>query len=203
MFALTGDAIKQARVTLILIGINVISYIFLNVILYNSPDYLFAMAQYNQAVWDGEVWRLITSIFVHWDISHITFNMIGLLIYGATLEHFFTKKLFLITYLTSGLLGSVFSLLLGTPFSIGAGASGAIFGIMGACFVILAKENPNYICYSLMYLGLSVYNSFQPGIGTWAHIFGLVGGLLFGYLYVRKQNDIKKAYYSRRPTRTF
>lgn len=203
MFALTLDAIKHARVTLILVGINVVLYLILKVFLYNDPTLFNALAQYNQAVWDGEIWRLFTSFFLHWDISHIAFNMFGLLVYGATLEHFFTKKLFLITYLASGLFGSIFTLLLESPLLYAAGASGAIYGIMGACFVILIKENPNYICYSLMYLAIAVYNSFAPGVGTWAHIFGLITGLLFGYLYMRKQDEIRKAYYTRRPQRPY
>ncbi|MHA1339004.1 MAG: rhomboid family intramembrane serine protease [Promethearchaeota archaeon] len=190
MFALDAEMIKKARVTQYLIAINIIFYIIFN------PDYnftwWFALAQYNQAILQGEVWRLITSIFLHGDILHIFYNMFGLLIFGATMENITSKRFYIGLYLFSGFIGSFFTLILTSPLTISVGASGAIFGLMGYCFVILSRENPYVFLYGIIYLAFAISKSFAPGIGTWAHIFGLLTGLLSAYIIIKKQEREKK-----------
>ncbi|MBD3350181.1 MAG: rhomboid family intramembrane serine protease [Candidatus Lokiarchaeota archaeon] len=184
MYSLDQDKIRNARITQVLIIINVVCFIAFNPI-YSEKLWL-VLAQYNAAVWDGQIWRLITSVFLHGNIEHIFYNMIGLLLFGATVEGFMNKKEYIATFLLSGLVGSIFSLLLESPETLSVGASGAIYGLMGASFMILSKENPFIFLYGIIYIVISVWGSFAPGIGTWAHIFGLATGLLFGYLYNRK-----------------
>lgn len=188
MYSIDSDKIRKAKVTQILIIINVVCFIIFNRD-YSENLWLY-LAQYNESVWQGEVWRLITSTFMHFDIGHIFYNMLGLLLFGTTVESHFNRKEYIATYLISGVVGSVFSLLLNSPNTLSAGASGAIYGLMGAAFVILARQNQFIFIYGLIYIGIAVANSFAPGIGTWAHIFGLATGLLFGYLYLRKVRQI-------------
>lgn len=193
-FALTGDLIKRARMTQLLILINVACFIAFNILL--KPYYLGLMVQYNEAVFHGQIWRLFTAMFMHANVLHIFSNMLGLFLFGATLEGIFSRKWFLATYFISGLLGNLFALILYPPNTIGLGASGAIFGLMGATFLVLAKRNPIVLLFGAIYLGFSLVSSLQPGIGFWAHLFGLIGGLLFGLLFNRREKRIR-AYYDR------
>lgn len=192
MYSIDSDRIRQAKVTQILIILNVVCFIAFNP--YYSQEIWLYLVQYNESVWQGEVWRLLTSIFMHFDIGHIFYNMLGLLLFGTTVESYFNRKEYIATYLISGLVGSIFSLLLNQPAVLSAGASGAIYGLMGAAFVILARQNQFIFIYGLIYIGIAVANSFAPGIGTWAHIFGLAMGLLFGYLWVRKMRQIRQVH---------
>lgn len=190
-----------AKITLGLIVSNVIFFIIFN------PDYTFdlwfALSQYNSAVLEGEIWRLFTSIFMHADFLHLLSNMYGLFVFGVTVESFFTKKQYLFAYITCGFIGSVFTLLLFPPDTISIGASGAIFGLMAISFMILARRDSRVFLFGLIYIIISISNSFQPGIGTWAHIFGFLTGLLFGYWYNLKNNPKAKTFYTSRPARHY
>lgn len=194
MYVLTGERIKKARMTQLLIIINIACFIAFNIFL--DPKYWYLMVQYNEAVFQGQIWRLFTAMFIHANVFHIFSNMLGLFLFGATLEGIFSRKWFLLTYFVSGLLGNIFSLFLYPPLTIGLGASGAIYGLMGATFIILAKRNPMVFLFGAIYIGFSLYSSLMPGIGFYAHFFGLLGGLLFGLLYNRREKRIRAAYNS-------
>lgn len=194
MYVLTGERIKKARMAQLLIIINIACFIAFNIFL--DPKYWSLMVQYNEAVFQGQIWRLFTAMFIHANVFHIFSNMLGLFLFGATLEGIFSRKWFLLTYFVSGLLGNIFSLFLYPPLTIGLGASGAIYGLMGATFIILAKRNPMVFLFGAIYIGFSLYSSLMPGIGFYAHFFGLLGGLLFGLLYNRREKRIRVAYNS-------
>lgn len=131
---------------------------------------------------NGEIWRLITHMFLHGDIIHLLMNMYSLYILGTQMETFIGKVKFILVYIISGIVGGMLSLALdGTVPSLGA--SGAIFGIMGALL---------YFGYHYRtYLGEAVKRQIIPvilinlfigsninGIDNWAHIGGLAGGVL-------------------------
>ena len=137
---------------------------------------------YGDAVRSGEIYRLLTGIFLHANILHLAFNCYALYILGTQLESFMGKIKYLFIYLFSGLTGALFSII----FSKGAasiGASGAIFGIMGSLV---------YIGYHYrVYLGNVIKSQIIPviilnlfigfissGIDNFAHIGGLIGGAL-------------------------
>ncbi|MCP4763798.1 MAG: rhomboid family intramembrane serine protease [archaeon] len=190
-YAISIEEIKNARLTQILMGINIICFIFFNIVIGDSSIFYFFI-QNNPLILNGEIWRiytLFTSIFMHGDLSHLISNMLGLLIFGSTIEKLFSKIYYLTTYILSGIIGSIFSLIL-SPSSIGLGASGAIFGLMGAVFIILSRENKIVLIYGIIYIAISISNSFLPGIGTWAHIFGLLGGFMFGYLFIKRDQGL-------------
>jgi len=198
MYSLDAEKIKKAKTTHLLIIINIAFFIIFN------PDYNFdwwlLLSQYNAAIlYNKEFWRLITSIFLHGDIMHLFYNMFGLLIFGATTENLTSKRFYITIYLISGLIGSIFSLILNSPNTISIGASGSIFGLMGFCFIILSRENPMVFIYGLIYLALAISKSFEPGIGTWAHIFGLLTGILTAYIFIRqkkrKEKKFKRLFY--------
>ena len=183
---LDSESFKEAKVTLLLISVNTLCYIVFNLSL--DVEYLLFLAQVNsKVIEDLELWRLITSMFLHADALHLFSNMVALLIFGAAIENNFPRYQYLIIYFISGLIGNLFSLVLLPLYVISLGASGAIFGLIGAAFIFFVREDPSLIGISLIYIVYFIFMSFQPGINYWAHIFGLAGGVLFGYIFKRKR----------------
>ncbi len=172
---------KKPIMTYALIAINI--FIFALGLLFNMQDALINLfANYGPLVTEnGQYYRLFTSMFLHANILHIALNMYALYILGAQAEGFFGKFKFLIIYILSGISGSMLSILLNQG-AVSVGASGAIFGIMGA----LLYFGFNY----RVYLGNTLVREIAPvivlnllfgfamtGIDNFAHIGGLIGGL--------------------------
>jgi rhomboid protease GluP len=140
------------------------------------------LAQQNNLVLAGFYWQLFTSMFVHFGFAHIIFNMFALYYFGRLNESSFTAPKFLTIYLASGLLGSVMSLVLLPPATISGGASGAIFGLVGS-YVAVARR-AQHMGVALVYaILLFVQSSFLPGVNIFAHLFGLIGGLVLGFVF--------------------
>lgn len=136
----------------------------------------------------GEYWRLGSAIFIHIGLMHLLFNGYALYSLGPQVEGLFGHARFLIIYLLSGLAGSVASY--GLSESLSAGASGAIFGLIGAFAAFLAGHRDtlgrqgqqaliNILMVILFNLGLTFT---VPGIDVWGHLGGLASGLILGWL---------------------
>lgn len=172
---------KYPIFTYILIAINIVFFI-LSIINYS---YMFnTFANYYKNIQDGEVWRLITCTFLHADIIHISFNMMALLAIGPLVEKYYGKSRYLLIYLGSGILGSLFSAVLGNYVSVGA--SGAIFGLFGALLYFGYKYRATldgFLRSSIIpVIAANLLMGFVvPGIDVIGHIGGLIGGLLFSY----------------------
>lgn len=134
-----------------------------------------------------EPWRMLTSVFVHSTrlLFHVLLNMYTLWIFGQILEGLLGRWRFLSLYLISGLAGSVGVLWLGDPRTGVVGASGAIFGLLGAFLVIQRRLGGN-ATQLLILLGINLVIGFLPGLAiAWqAHLGGLVGGALVGLIFV-------------------
>jgi membrane associated rhomboid family serine protease len=129
-------------------------------------------------VGDGEWWRLITAAFLHGSVIHIAMNMVVLWIIGAPVEEAIGRGRFLALYLISGLSGSAGALLF-DPTAITVGASGAIFGILGAALVL--EQQRNYVLggSALSFLVINLIITFAiPNISIGGHLGGLAGGAL-------------------------
>lgn len=173
---------KKPIVTYILIVLNVM--IFLYTMLYDQNDRLFYELANNYIyVQNGEIYRLITCMFLHADIMHIVFNMYALYLLGPIVERYYGKARFILIYFISGLLGSLFSCVFMSSNTYAIGASGAIFGMLGsiAYFTYYYRATLQGLLRSqimpviLINLGLGL---FIPGIDISAHIGGLIGGIL-------------------------
>lgn len=172
---------KVPIVTYILIGINV--FIFLAGILFGLSDlFINLFANYGPYVVAGDYYRLITSAFLHGNVLHLFFNMYALYIIGSQVESFFGKGKYLIIYILSALSGSILSALLNQN-SVSVGASAAIFGLFGAILYF----GYNYRVYlgntvTSQMLPVVLINLFLgfvvPGIDMYAHVGGLIGGVL-------------------------
>ena len=161
---------------IVIIAINVIMFIIS--MFYNLLPEL-AVNRY--LVTHGEFYRLITGTFLHANIVHLIFNMYALYIIGMQLESFLGKGKYLAVYLLSALAGSVLSIFMSSGFSVGA--SGAIFGLMGSLIyfgyhyrVYLDSVIKSQII-PLVIINLLI-GFFISGIDIWAHIGGLIGGIL-------------------------
>ena len=134
-----------------------------------------------------EPWRMLTALFVHspGSLLHILFNMYSLFIFGPILERMLGRARFIALYLISGFGGSVAVLLIapGTPV---VGASGAIFGLLGAFFVIQRKLGGNSV-QLLVVIGINLVIGFIPGtnIAWQAHVGGLITGVAIAVIYLR------------------
>lgn len=194
MFILDASNIKEARVTIFLISINTLLFVLFS---FGFGDVFYLLVQINyKIIYDLEIWRLFTSIFLHADALHLFSNMISLLIFGAYVELRYSKFQFILIYIISGLIGSFFSMLLLPSYIISLGASGAIFGLIGAAFSILIVQRDTPLIYlSLIYVFYFVISSFGPNINYFAHIFGLLSGLVMGYLFKRNKKSVKRYQY--------
>jgi membrane associated rhomboid family serine protease/Flp pilus assembly protein TadD len=181
-------------VTQILVGLNVLVYVAMGLsgVSWTDPSIQHAVrwgADFGPLTFSGEWWRLLTSMFVHFGIIHIAFNMWCLWDLGRALEFYMGRKAFALTYLLSGFAASMVSVAW-NPWRVSAGASGAIFGVAGAFVSYLAfKKTPIeyalvrqklkslafFIFYNLLY-------GIRGGVDNSAHLGGLLAGLLLGAL---------------------
>ena len=167
---------KKIVVTYVLIALCTLVYILQ--ILFPSLTTLGAVN--GSLVRSGQVYRLVTGMFMHGSIWHLLCNMYSLYVIGCATENYFGKKKFLLIYFVSGIIGSMFSCIFNTSWSLGA--SGAIFGLMGAlCY---------FGYYYRLYMGKALYSEIIPvivlnlalslivsNIDFYAHIGGLIGGV--------------------------
>jgi membrane associated rhomboid family serine protease len=131
----------------------------------------------------GQYYRLITAAFLHVSFAHLAFNMVALLLVGSPVEAALGRARFLALYLLSALGGSVCSYLFGNPHVAGVGASGAIFGVFGAFFV-LARSRRSDTTGILILIGINLAFSFYDKAIDWhAHVGGLAVGLIVGGLF--------------------
>jgi rhomboid protease GluP len=136
-------------------------------------------AKINYKIVDGQYWRLLTTMFLHANIPHLLFNMMALNIFSRDLELIYGKKKFLAIYFIAGFIGSFGSFVFND--NVAVGASGAIFGLLGAN-LYLFTINPEaykkiYGSDILVLIGVNlVYGFMTPQIDNAAHLCGLVGG---------------------------
>jgi len=136
---------------------------------------------------DGQYWRLFTAMFLHVGHVHLLVNGFGLFIFGQLVERTYGHARFLIIYVLAGLSGSVVSYLFNTVF-IGAGASGAIFGVLGALAAFFVAQRRTFgemarrnLAGVLVLVSINLsYGWVTPGIDNWAHMGGFAAGIVLG-----------------------
>lgn len=132
-------------------------------------------------VQSGQAYRLLTSAFLHFNIAHIGLNMVTLAIVGTAVEALLGKVRFIVLYLIAALGGSVVFYLLVPTDIWGAGASGAIFGLMGAYFVLARHHGLNAGAIGLLIVMNLALGFVDPQIGWEAHVGGLIVGAAVAY----------------------
>ena len=196
--AISGNRPVWATVTGAIIGLNVVVFVIMAGFLgagWITPTDLTAYIKYGAnngaATTDGEWWRLVTHLFLHYGILHIALNMWALFNTGRFLEKLMGRVLFALTYLGAGLTGGFASILWNGDKVWSAGASGAVFGVIGAIagFAVRERESiPRSILRSLMSSSLAfaayniVFGFSISGIDNAAHLGGLAGGFVLGWI---------------------
>lgn len=133
-----------------------------------------------------QYWRLVTAMFLHAGLLHIALNMYGLYLFGSLIEQAFGAWRFVAIYLVSGFLASVASFALGQPQAVGVGASGAIFGLLGAWVAYNFRRRRSTFAsanlrWAVMLILINLFLGFSlAGIDNVAHIGGLVAGMVAG-----------------------
>lgn len=189
---------KKAPCTIALIVLNVAVFIFLSFGGMTEDAYYMLQngAMYVPLLREGEYYRLLTSIFLHFGFSHLVNNMLMLGVMGWQLELVLGKLKFLLLYFAAGLCGnllSAFAEIRTGEYAVSAGASGAIFGIIGALLYIALRNHGRIGTVSgqgiLLMIALTLYYGFtSSGVDNFAHIGGLAAGFLLSVLLYRKKD---------------
>jgi len=175
---------RWGPVTLTLIGINVAMFLLTAVLtglagqdpLQNYRNELFQeLAQVPVYVAIGDWWRPFTAAFLHYGVLHLGLNMLSLLIFGSELERLVGRARYVTVYVVSIVGGAAAIQLLGNPVGQVAGASTAIYGLMGAFGVVLLHQKQD-LRGLLTLLGINLVISFLPGVSLIGHLGGLIGG---------------------------
>ena len=153
-----------------------------------DPDVMLEFgALFGPYVAAGEYWRLFTAMFLHFGVAHLFFNSLALLIFAQIVERSYGHVRFVVIYLLTGLVGSIASFVF-NPLAIAAGASGAIFGVLGALaayFVaqrdMLGSFGRRNLIGILILMGVQLFYGFgTEGVDNWAHMGGLAAGFPIG-----------------------
>lgn len=178
-----GAVVDRPLVTYVLIGINVTVFVAQLTIGVNAVAGDYGMWPVGVAV-AGEWWRLVTAAFLHGSILHIAFNMYVLFSLGPTLERILGHVRYLALYLLAAIGGGVASYAFSDMRTVSVGASGAIFGLMGA-LVIAGRRLRFDVTQVLVLLGVNVaIGFFAPGVDWRAHLGGLLIGALVAAIMV-------------------
>ncbi len=195
--------LQLPKATYFLIGINSTVFIFFNII-YGVPvcgdppwrlvcmnsNSLFLLAQVNQLVLSGErTYQLISSTFAHISFLHLLWNMIGLLYFGSKLEKISNSPTVLTTFLFAGFAAGVSTLTLGPLVSLGA--SGALFGIVGAYSVLGPVKDRRKVMTSILLFLFLIHLPFLLGanINFLSHLTGFLTGAFVGVVAKRLRTN--------------
>lgn len=182
--------LAQPRVTYALLAINVLVWLAMTAAggSTNTAVLIRFGAKVNLLIAQGQVWRLLTSMFLHIGLMHLFFNGYALFAFGIEVERLYGSARFLVLYLLAGLYGSLVSFGLGPNLS--AGASGAIFGLLGVMLAFFRLHRDMFGEWGrqrlLNLLGVAGFNLVLgftvPGIDNLAHLGGLLSGAVLGWL---------------------
>lgn len=183
-------------ITMIILAVNVAVYIYIE---WSGSSYDTEYMIQMGAVYDPlilqkhEFYRIITHFFLHFGFDHLFNNMISLLVLGYSLEQVIGKWRFATIYFLSGILAGIASIIYNIYVgqeTVSCGASGAIYGLMGALLILLivgnrgrwSAEIPRY----LLFIGFSLYSGMQdPSIDNAAHVGGFLAGALICLIMTR------------------
>lgn len=164
------------RLVIFISGVYVLQLLSQTLIARNWAVFMFGL--HPPAVANGDWWRLITATFMHGSLIHLGFNMLALWILGTQIESFIGSKKFLILYFSSAIGGSLFSFYFSPPATFSIGASGAVFGLMGA-FVVIGKKVNADVSQIMVLLFINLVLGFTvSGIDWRAHLGGLITGII-------------------------
>lgn len=186
------EELKKEPLTVVLVLINVL--VFLAVELTGGSDNTMHMVQwgaaYTPAIMDGEYYRVFTCMFLHFGMEHLLNNMVLLFVLGGRLERTTGKWKYLLIYIFGGIGGNLLSLFQECrtgEYAVSAGASGAIFAVMGAMIYVVLRGRGKVEDLSgrqlIIMAALSLYFGFtSSGVDNAAHVGGLLSGFVLALI---------------------
>lgn len=179
-------------VSIVIAILNVIAYIIVLI----HPELEGEWGMYAGAIANGEYYRLLTNMFLHFGIMHLFNNMISLLALGSILEREAGHLKILIIYVLSGIGGGMAVNFFGSEFSLHGGASGAIFGVMGAVLIFLIRKSDPRVPRAVLLIVYNVaYTFISSGISVESHVGGLITGIVLALILIRgDENGGHKSY---------
>lgn len=180
-------------ITILLVLINI--FVFVRLSKYGdltNPKYMLEHGAifYKKIFEDKEYYRFITCMFMHFSFEHLFNNMISLILIGNEVEHIYGRLKFLCIYFFSGILGSFLSVLYYSYISenvVSAGASGAIYGLIGALIVQIIqnkkKHSGNSSKVLIIFFVLVMAGNVSKNVDNFAHLGGLIGGMIISLIF--------------------
>ncbi len=201
------DGSRRALMNTLIIATNLLVFLWLEIqgsTKNASFMYLHGASYPSAIINEKEYYRLFTSMFMHFGAEHLFNNMLVLFFLGDNLERAVGKIRYLIIYLGSGFIGacvSTFGMYASGDYGVGAGASGAIFGVFGALFFLVLYHKGRMEDLTIRRLGLfillTLYSGFTAtGVDNYAHVGGLIAGFLLALLFGRRRQKGKSSYES-------
>ncbi|WP_446898521.1 rhomboid family intramembrane serine protease [Clostridium sp. LBM24168] len=191
---------RGAEITYLLVALNIIFYIITavlsgNLFTSNINVLVFMGAKVNSLISSGQYYRLLSCMFLHGGIVHLAFNMYALVVVGPLVESVYGKLRYIFIYFFSGIAASFLSYVFSPHVSIGA--SGAIFGLLGATLMFALemkkKISKEYIYNILSVIALNLIFGFSASnIDNFGHIGGLLGGIISSRIVIRKISNNSK-----------
>lgn len=188
---------ERAIITYILIAVNALVFALTAYLSGSISDsdinvLIFLGAKVNELIDRGQYFRLISCMFLHGGIMHVALNMYSLYALGPFVERVYGKLRYIVLYFISGIVSSMFSYWFSTDISVGA--SGAIFGLLGAALVFAIKMKDrikkDFIINILSVIGINLIIGFSiPNVDNFGHLGGLVGGMISSFLLFRRIDD--------------
>lgn len=193
---------KKPYVMYAIIAINILVFVLLEIIgSTKDSEFMYSMgAMYPDSITnDKEYWRFFTATFMHFGIMHLANNMIMLGASGVILEDALGHVKYLILYMLAGVGGNILSYLQMIEtgqYAVAAGASGAIFGGLGALLWIVIKHKGHYKTLTkrgvIFMIALALYYGLTTaGVDNWGHIGGLIAGFVLAILLYRENQQIE------------
>ena len=185
------ERLSRAKVTSGLMIINIIVFIMMTLSggSENIENLIRFGANSKILVAEGEWWRLFTASFIHIGFFHILFNMYFFYSLGPVFERLFGSMNFLIIYLIAGIFGNLLSFAFGSPYTVSAGASTSLYGMLGLAIGLMATYRDDEIIRSFGASFISVvvinviYSLLAPGVGIYGHLGGFVAGFLLAGIF--------------------
>lgn len=180
---------ERPKATIVIIAITTV--VFLGQLLFPLLTWAGAFSSVYLTEYAFAPWTVFTSLLLHstgW-IFHVVLNMFTLWIFGSTLEPLLGRMRFVVLYLVAGIGSATGVVLLGDVQMVVVGASGALFGLMGA-YLVVQRHLGGSVTGMYVLLGINLVLGFLPGAGiAWqAHLGGLASGALMGLILVRTRN---------------
>ncbi|MFX0050573.1 MAG: rhomboid family intramembrane serine protease [Candidatus Hodarchaeota archaeon] len=157
-------------------------------LLIQSPEVLQLFGE-NDRVLEGEIYRFFSSIFIHANVVHLASNILFLIIFGFRLEELKSSTMVILVFIVSGLIANLASLIwffIAFPIN-SVGASGAVFGLLGAVYFIVRGKTKHERRKALYFLVIFFLITIGQDINFIAHLFGLIGGISLGWIESKYQ----------------